>query len=74
MVVELEEVSAVQEELAQESAMVELEVLVQVQEPVMVVEQVLEQEVDSVQLEEQVVPEKQVEKVDIKHLRTGLKE
>lgn len=75
--VELEEV---QEELAPESVMEELEVLVldpvlvelEVLEPVMV-EQVLELEVDSVQLEEQVVLEKQAVKVDIKNLRNGLR-
>lgn len=72
MVVELEEVSAVQEELVPESAMEELEVLVLVLEPVMA-EPVLELEVDSVQLEEQVVLEKQAVKVDIKNLRTGLR-
>lgn len=72
--VELEEVSAVQqEELAPESAMVELELEVLVVEPVMV-ELVLAVQVDSVRVEEQVVLEKQVEKVDIKDLRIGLKE
>lgn len=66
MEVELVEVSAELEELALESAMVELEVLaVLVLEPVMV-EQALEPEVDSVQPEEQVAPEKQAVKVDTK--------
>lgn len=66
MEVELVEVSVELEELALESAMVELEVLaVLVLEPVMV-EQVLEPEVDLVQPEEQAALEKQAEKVDTK--------
>lgn len=68
MAVELVEVSAELEELALESAMVEvLEVLAElvVLEPDMV-EQVQEPEVDSVQPEEQAALEKQAEKVDTK--------